>query len=331
MMPKCELCGEAESTVIEKSEVLNVRGEDIQTVSNVRVCKCGNELFDESLDEENLIRVYNVYRTRRNILTPEEIREIRERYGLSQRALGKVLGWGDVTIHRYETGALPDSSHFKMLRLIEDPKIMKKLLLEAQFSIPRTTFQRVMEKIEALVGEREDEIFLDMLEHRVQSSTVDIESGFKRFDLDKFINVVLFFAQKVPMLWMTKLNKLLFYSDFRYFKNFTTSLTGLKYRKLDYGPVPDNYEMLLGSLNNLKFIKLSPSCIGQYCGNIIIPLTEYDPNMFTKEELEILNQVKEELGDDTSSTLSEVSHKEKAWTEAPYCGVISYEHAMDLN
>ncbi|MBS4029873.1 MAG: DUF4065 domain-containing protein [Clostridiales bacterium] len=331
MMPKCELCGGEESTVIRKQEVLSVRGEDIETVSYVSVCKCGNELFDEKLDEENLSRAYDMYRVRHNVITSEEIKETRERYGLSQRALGRVLGWGDVTIHRYETGALPDNSHGKMLRLIEDPKVMKKLLLEAQASIPRSTFQRVMERIETLLGEREAEVFMDMLERRIQSSTVDIESGFKQFDLDKFLNVILFFAQHATMLWITKLNKLLFYSDFRYFKNYTISMTGLKYKKLDYGPVPDNYDMLLGSLHNLKFIEITPHCIGQYSGSIITPLINYDPRAFTKEELEILKEVKRELGDDSSFKLSDTSHQEKAWSETPYCCVISYDYAMELN
>lgn len=35
---------------------------------------------------------------------PEEIKKIREQYGLSQRSFAKLLNWGDKTICRYENG-----------------------------------------------------------------------------------------------------------------------------------------------------------------------------------------------------------------------------------
>jgi len=42
------------------------------------------------------------------MLSPYEIRELRKRYGLTQKELSLLLGWGSVTMSRYENGALQD-------------------------------------------------------------------------------------------------------------------------------------------------------------------------------------------------------------------------------
>ena len=328
----CEMCRGTQSTIIKRLENYNVRGESIDIEANVQICEsCGNELFDEKLETDNLIKAYNIYRQKHGIMKPEEIREIRQRYGLSQRALSKILGWGEITVHRYETGAIPDSSHNTMLRLIENPIVMKELLLEAREAITQSTYKKTMARVDALIEEREDEEFLNMIEHRVQSSSINIESGFKRFDIEKFLQVVLFFAEEVPTLWKTKLNKLLFYSDFTYFKHYTTSLTGLKYLKYEFGPVPDNYEGLLWSMEKLGLIDLVPSSAGLCSGTIIRPLTSCNKDVFGKEEIEVLLEVKNLYGSTTSGEISDISHKEKAWLETQLKDIISYEHSMNLN
>ena len=41
-----------------------------------------------------LVDAYNVYRKEHKLLLPEEIKKIREQYGLSQRKFSKLLNWG---------------------------------------------------------------------------------------------------------------------------------------------------------------------------------------------------------------------------------------------
>lgn len=59
----CDFCQcEQETQVISKKESFPVRGEEIETISEIRVCAvCGQELFDEELDTTNLDRVYEAY------------------------------------------------------------------------------------------------------------------------------------------------------------------------------------------------------------------------------------------------------------------------------
>ena len=89
----CEECKkEVETTIVTKKESYNVCGEMIDVNAQVLVCaECGEELFSEELDNATLINAYNEYRRRHKLLLPEEIKEIRQQYGLSQRGFSKLL------------------------------------------------------------------------------------------------------------------------------------------------------------------------------------------------------------------------------------------------
>ncbi len=117
----CPFC-EADTVADERvrDEVYTVRGEKIGVRARVLVCRrCGNDLFDLESEEETARMVYQEYRRRRGLLSPEEIRRLRGRYGLSQRQLARLLGWGLVTVQRYEKGALQDAAHDLLLRQLE--------------------------------------------------------------------------------------------------------------------------------------------------------------------------------------------------------------------
>jgi len=154
----CPVCGiEQETEIIEKEEASNVRGDEIKALARIRVCSvCGEELFDEELEEGNIKRVYDIYREKHGILSTKEIRNIRENYGLSQRAFAKLLGIGEASIARYETGALPEKSLSNLLMLLKDPKNMEKLLEKNEDVLSQREKARLIRRIEEMKEEREN-------------------------------------------------------------------------------------------------------------------------------------------------------------------------------
>lgn len=145
----CPVCGtEKETEVIEKEEISNIRGDEIRTVSKIRVCsECREELFDELLDEENIKRAYDAYRKKNDILSPEDIKSIRELYGLSQKAFAKILNIGEASIARYETGALPEKSLSNMIMLLKEPENMQRLLDKNQSALTYREKTRLIQKM----------------------------------------------------------------------------------------------------------------------------------------------------------------------------------------
>jgi len=61
----------------------------------------------------------NESRKRRGLLTPREIKEVRERAGLSQSDMAELLGVGDRTYTRWETGrSIQNKSNDNLIRLV---------------------------------------------------------------------------------------------------------------------------------------------------------------------------------------------------------------------
>ena len=134
----CPTCESFVETVEETvSQTIPVRGESITVSGTVLHCAlCEEALVSEEHDSATLDRAYALFRERHGLLTPQEIRSIREGYGLSQRSMARLLGCGDVTIHRYESGALQDAAHDRLLRLIREPANLQTLLEGAGDSAP---------------------------------------------------------------------------------------------------------------------------------------------------------------------------------------------------
>ncbi|ADD03324.1 transcriptional regulator, XRE family [Thermoanaerobacter italicus Ab9] len=184
----CPVCGkEQETKVIEKEEVSNVRGDEIKALARIRVCSvCGEELFDEELEEENIQRVYDIYRKKHGILSPEEIKRIRESYGLSQRAFAKLLGIGEASIARYETGALPEKSLSNMIMLLKDPKNMQKLLEKNEDVLSQREKARLLRRLEEM-SERIKTIMIPEELYKLLEERAKIEGK----NADKFVEDVL--------------------------------------------------------------------------------------------------------------------------------------------
>jgi putative zinc finger/helix-turn-helix YgiT family protein len=75
------------------------------------------------------------------VLSPKEIREIRETQGMSQADFAKVTGFGLASVKRWETGALiQNQAADRLLRLIEgDASIMARLVAMRNRALTRVS------------------------------------------------------------------------------------------------------------------------------------------------------------------------------------------------
>ncbi len=49
-------------------------------------------------------------------ITPDSIKSIRKRYGLSQQGFARLLGIGEASMARYESGATPSKANANLIR-----------------------------------------------------------------------------------------------------------------------------------------------------------------------------------------------------------------------
>ena len=80
-------------------------------------CDATDELYmDERQMKENDICLKDAYRKKEGLLTSDQIRDIRAKYGISQGDLCLLLGWGGKTITRYESHQVQDKAHDTILK-----------------------------------------------------------------------------------------------------------------------------------------------------------------------------------------------------------------------
>lgn len=332
MKKYCEECGrEVETKVITKKESYNVCGETIEVDAQVLVCvDCGEEFFCEELDNETLLMAYNEYRRNHRLLLPEEIKRIREQYGLSQRSFAKLLNWGDKTICRYENGSIQDKAHNSLLLFLRDPQNMRTYLMENEVLLDERQKNKLLEVVEKLEQDTEHRVgkrFFEMFFCRKPTE----ENGFKVFDYEKVCAMVLFFAHKNTELLKTKLMKLLNYSDMVFYKENGISMSGLRYAHLPYGPVPENFDMLLGKMAADHVVHIDIVCDNGYEKHQVVPECDMPDGVLSNEEYMVLEKIYNKFKDYGSVDISDYSHKEKGYCSTKQGEIISYAYAKDIH
>lgn len=331
MMEYCDVCGkEVETKIITRQETFKVCGEDITLDAQVLVCaECGEELFCEELDSATLVNAYNEYRRKHKLLLPDEIKKIREQYGLSQRSFAKLLNWGDKTICRYENGSVQDKAHNSLLLFLREPENMRTYLTENEIALDERQKTKLLDTVEKLEQDTEYRVgrrFFELFFSRIPCE----ENGFKGFDYEKLCAMVLFFAHKSSELLKTKLMKLLNYSDMIFYKENGISMSGLKYAHLPYGPVPENFDMLLGKMTADHIAHIEVFCDNGYEKHQVIPECDIPEGVLSEEELEVLERIYIKFEDFGSVDISKYSHKEKGYGSTKKGEIISYSYAKDI-
>ena len=323
--PNCEK--ETELEVVQNVEDIKVRGEVIKVEVKYYKCKnCGEEFEDPRSDEDPLDKAYREYRRRHGMMQPEEILESRKKFGLTQNEMSRLLGWGGATLSRYENGALQDETHEKGLRLAMEPRNLLQLIKATPDVLPEEKRDRLINELRA--AEEETCSLERVYEERFGKYEASELSGYRKFDLAKLFNAVLYFCKSGVL--KTKLNKLLFYADFKHFKDYAVSITGARYAHIPFGPAPDKYALYFATLIENGAIKVEEDVIGDFIGEKFISIKEPDLSLFSDGELKILATVKEHFKDFTAKKITDFSHDEKTYKETAPGDIISYEYAIEL-
>ena len=107
----CPFCRKDVEYKIEKRKISEFKGVEIDSYESVAVCNiCNQDLYIDEIEIENNQRIYKAYRKKANIISPKDIIGLRKKYNISQRELTAILGFGKMTINRYERGGVPTKS-----------------------------------------------------------------------------------------------------------------------------------------------------------------------------------------------------------------------------
>lgn len=331
----CPYCKKEVEYKIEKRELKEFRGIEVNTFENVAICnECNQDLYVNKIEDENNERIYKIYREKANIIKADDIVKLREKYDISQRELTAILGLGKMTINRYERGGLPTKSQSDYIKLLienEDKFIEKVKEAYENNNITEKTYKKIVaEGQEENISKKRVQENIRRYLKEVLNRKPDIYNGYKSLDLEKVENIISYIASKVKNLTITSLNKYLWYIDMLSFNKRAVAITGLTYQNQKFGPtiVYKKYDEL-----SLLDDKYQREDIVTENGNTtkIISNENFNLDKINDSEKEIKDTIIKLLKNKKVTDISEMSHREDGWKKTKRLEKISFEYAMNLN
>ncbi len=324
-----------EMILTKERRLMDFRKEEFEIIFHYYKCEDSGEQFTTTgLDELNINQLYNQYRDKFNIPFPDEIISIRKKYGLSAARMSEVLGFGINSYRQYEAGEMPSVANAKLIQMVDNPQIFIEMI-ELCSTLEKNLKVKYVQKAQDLVDGRKSKLFsLNFKEYLLGNHLADVYSGYRNPNFEKFTEMVVFFSDKLSP-FKTKMNKLLFYADFLMFKETCYSISGVRYKAIDMGPVPKNFQSIFEYLSNNNEIYIySTEFPDGYTGEQFKAREDrkFNATLFTENELNTLEKVASVFKETSTTAIIELSHLEKAWkNNEKNKSEISYEYAFDIN
>ena len=322
-------------SIVKEWRTMSFRKDEFNLLFHSYKCEDTGEQFeDDAFAQLNYNQLLNQYRAKYSIPFPEQIISIREKYNLPAARISEILGFGANGYRQYEGGEVPSQSNAKLIQLADDPHEFKKLVNYCTTLDPKFA-EKIHKTIDNLLEEQKTNKLKKQLENYFFGAYLPNNlTGFKTPDLRKLSEMVMFFTEKLEP-WKTKLNKLLFYADFIMHKQSGFSMSGVQYRAIPMGPVPNNFNSIFDYLANKEEVDIYYTNFAnggtgeQFKPN---PNKSFNKALFTEAELKILEEVAERFKNTSTNEIIEISHKEKAWIDnIAEKKLIDYNYSFELN
>jgi Protein of unknown function (DUF4065) len=144
----------------------------------------------------------------------------------------------------------------------------------------------------------------------------------------KFRELILYLAklsETDPKCNRTKLNKLLFYADFRAYDYLGASISGESYQKRDFGPTPGSFMPAVEELESQRACIWADRTYHGKPAKKLIALREPNLKVFTPEEVDLIRDTVAEFAPFDASEISERSHQFSGWQSAENGEEIPYK------
>jgi hypothetical protein len=131
-----------------------------------------------------------------------------------------------------------------------------------------------------------------------------------------------------PAAGSTKLNKVLFYSDFIHHRRYGRPITGVEYQKLKHGPAPRRLLPIRNEMEERGDIVVRPEPVFLHTIDRAVPQREPNLDLFTDSEQEVVLEVIRLLDTMSAADASRLSHDEFGWNWVELGETIPYVTAF---
>lgn len=329
---ECPYCGEnSEVYFVTQKTSMEIKNQVIEYQESFYRCEACDEEFEVGkCINDNLLAARDAYRKKNKLLTSSEIAEIRKKYNLSQADFSLALGWGEITITRYETKQIQDSTYDMILRMVKsNPFMLLQLLEKNKNSFTEEKYKTIEENIRGTIKE---DIIQEMDIDRIKDTYVlydepSQENGYVVLNVKKLNNIIGTILSKTDCMYKVQLMKTLWYIDYLHYEETGKSATGLVYERKRMGALP---------ICNNELISL-PAIFSEVeyydNGNMGYRLSVADdfvPSKISKTLEDIIDRVVKKFKRKSSKEIVEYMHKEEAYLKTIENEVIPFSKEYKL-
>lgn len=234
------------------------------------------------------------------------IKELRQRTGISQEDLAKLLDVSRPTISQMERG----------MRKISAGELVR---LSEIFNLS---------SVETLLDlKKEPEVILQQGRKR-RETEAQMRISVPQRNVERFKEVLLYILNKVgakPNVGETVIYKLLYFIDFDYYERYEEQLIGATYIKNRFGPTPIEFKKIVNQMIEDGEIERLKSKYFQYEQTKYLPLRKPNLSRLRASEIEVIDDVLNRLAEWSAAQISEYSHNDVPWLTTDEGKPLEYE------
>jgi transcriptional regulator with XRE-family HTH domain len=209
----------------------------------------------------------------------------------------------------------------KFIRGTREKKGFSQSDLALKLGISRPSYIAIEQgKRELTMGE------FEKLSSILNVSFEEVENG-ESPNYEKYKQMILSFLRMSKSITKTKLAKLVYLSDFAWFYDHLQSMSGMQYRKIKYGPVPDAYFRALDELKEEG--KIMIDCKNSD-GKEMLIISESDSNYKQKlvnisvDEAVLMKNIYKKWKDKKTAEIVNFTHNQLPYLMADEEEIVSY-------
>ncbi|MDP2691078.1 MAG: DUF4065 domain-containing protein [bacterium] len=236
------------------------------------------------------------------------LESIRKEHGLSQQQLAERLGLTRQTYAQIEQGE-------RGLSLAEAQKLVK-------------LFDISLDDLASGKKTQQLEVSIDKPTKKPSSEPLNIRISVPQERVDKFREVLMYILNKIgakPNVGETVLYKLLYFIDFDYYEKYEEQLIGATYIKNHHGPTPVMFKKVVEQMIAAGDVEQVKSKYFQYEQRKYLPRREPNLKDLSAQEIKLIDDVLQRLGNKTARELSDYSHQDVPWVVRQLGEDIHYE------
>ena len=302
-----------EMEIVYEERTWNFRNEEYKYIHAAWLCTdTGEQFTSNEMDDVSYMQVTNQYRAQYGIPFTDEIIATRKNYGISAAKMSQILGIGINQWRNYEAGEVPNVSNGRMIRSIMNPSTFMEYVISAKNILGEKEYHKLAKKVESFTESCQN---LEIINHdlrRVYQCERGKENGFAPQSLYRLKNILMYLIENCGEIFLTKMNKLLFYTDFLSYREYGIAMTGLTYRAIEHGPVPERWDRVYSQFDE---IYLEPKSYGEKEGYVLKSDRHADLDILTTSEIKTLDIICSEFKNYTSTKMTAISHEESAWID----------------